>query len=524
MDPSALTRYQGQVHMPLAVYAAALALGLPVTPEQHLQPIGYRKNGTPIYPIGGADPAAPVEITPEQLAANPAVQALLQASAEAAVRAVNTVDPTDRPAAGGAPATRDYSQAPAYLRARYAMPRVGLAMRAGARGSVRSSEIFEWDFAQAAREVFEYDKVASVDEENDPIVQELGAGVRSYRSIVWPKTREEFAEVLGQMGEKKHAEKINSAVRAMGEGTVGLGGALVPTVYAQDKFAYALVSTTVIRQIPGIQTLNVPGFTVILPRESVPAGAASAAEAGALATQDPTFAQQTITIKKQYGYRVYSNELLADGNPDVNEFIANSLVRDVGLRQDIQYLEGDGAGTNITGFVAYAGTTAGPSLGANGLTPSFDHLFDFLYNLRLANVEPDFLAAHPRYLNSLSKIKDTTNNYLLSNAAGYNAPSIMSTGLAAAVSAPKAVLLGSYPAWFSSQINIARTVGASGDCTNVYFGNRNNIVIVEAKGIEVAFSEHVAFANDQTAARAIGRSAIAVLQPAALGVMVGVRP
>jgi HK97 family phage major capsid protein len=519
MDRSALTRYQGQVPIPLAVYALAAAAGL------SLDPIGHRRGFMPIGREAYGDTAsAPIEITPEQLAANPAVQALLQATAESAVRAVNTVDPDARPGVGGGTAVRDYSQAPAYLRRRYPMPRLGNAMRSGARGSVRASEIFEWDFAQAARETFGYDKTATADDENDPIVLEHGQGVRNYRSIVWPKSREEFADVLFEMGEKKHAEKINGAIRAMGEATAGAGGALVPTVYAQDQFAYALVSTTVIRQIPGIQTLNVPGFTVILPRESVAAGAASAAEAGALATQDPTFAQQTITIKKQYGYRVYSNELLADGNPDVNEFLANSLVRDVGLRQDIQFLEGDGTGSNITGFVAYAGTTAGPSLGANGLTPSFDHLFDFLYNLRLANVEPDFLAAHPRYLNSLSKIKDTTNNYLLSNAGGYNAPSIMSTGLAAQVSAPKAVLLGSYPAWFSSQINIARTVGTSTDCTDVYFGNRNNIVIVEAKGIEVAFSEHVAFANDQTAARAIGRSAIAVLQPAALGVMVGVRP
>lgn len=520
MDRNALTRYQGQVPIPAAVYAAisaAAALGI------SLEPIGYRRNGTPIWPIAGGDTAvAPVELTPEQLAAHPAVQQLLQQTAEAAVRAVNTVNPDDRPSVGGA--IRDYSQAPAYLRRRYPMPRLGNAMRSGARGNVRTSEIFEHDFAQAASEIFGYTRATEAPDD-DPIVLELGAtGVRSYRSIVWPKSREEFADVLYEMGEKKHAEKIQGAIRAMGEATAGAGGALVPTVYAQDKFAYALVSTTVIRQIPGIQTLNVPGFTVLLPRESVAAGAASAAEAGALATQDPTFAQQTITIKKQYGYRVYSNELLADGNPDVNEFLANSLVRDVGLRQDIQFLEGDGTGNNITGFFAYSGVTAGPGLGANGATPTFDHLFDFLYNLRLANVEPDFLAAHPRYLNSLSKIKDTTNNYLLSNAGGYNAPMVMGTGLPAAVTAPKAVLLGVYPVWFSSQINIARTVGSSADCSVVYFGNRNNIVIVEAKGIEVAFSEHVAFANDQTAARAIGRAAIAVLQPAALGVMTGVRP
>src|SRR5207247_136074 len=92
MDPNALTRYQGQTPVPLAVYAAAAALGIKLDPSG-LEPIGYRKNGTPIYPIAGGDPSAPIELTPEQLAANPAVQALLQASAEAAVRAVNTVDP-----------------------------------------------------------------------------------------------------------------------------------------------------------------------------------------------------------------------------------------------------------------------------------------------------------------------------------------------------------------------------------------------------------------------------------------------
>jgi hypothetical protein len=200
MDRNALTRYQGQVPVPLAVYAAAAALGLKLDPVG-LEPLGYRKDGTPIYPIAGGDGAAPVEITPEQLAANPAVQALLQASAEAAVRAVNTVDPGDRPAAGGG-AIRDYSQAPAYLRRRYPMPRLGNAMRAGARDGVRASEIFEWDFAQAAREVFGYDKTATADDKEDPIVLEHGAkGIRNYRSIVWPKSREEFADVLFEMGE-----------------------------------------------------------------------------------------------------------------------------------------------------------------------------------------------------------------------------------------------------------------------------------------------------------------------------------
>jgi HK97 family phage major capsid protein len=450
-----------------------------------------------------------VEITLE------ALQGVVSESVTAALKAVNTVDEKDRPAGGG---TKD---APAVIRRRYALPRLGSAMKATYEGAWRQSQAFERDFTQAAREVFGYGAAEAPDD--DPVIEEGGAA-KNWRSIVWPKSRAEFADVLLAMGEKqKQVELVDNAIKAMGEATAGAGGALVPTVYAQDQFSYALVSPVALRQIPGIQVLNVPGSTVILPRESVAAGASSAAEAGALTAQDPTFAQQTITIKKQYGYRLYSNELARDANPSVNEFLANSLVRDVALRQDLQWLEGDGTGNNVTGFVAYSGTTAGPSLGANGASPTFDNLFDFVYNLRLANVEPDFLVAHPRYLNSLSKIKDTTNNYILSNAGGYNAPMLMSSGLPNA-SAPKAVLLGTYPTWYSSQIGIARTVGTSSDTTNVYLGNRNFVVIVEAMGIEVAFSEHVAFANDQTAARAIGRSAIAILQPAAVGVMTGVRP
>jgi hypothetical protein len=43
------------------------------------------------------------------------------------------------------------------------------------------------------------------------------------------------------------------------------------------------------------------GTTVYLPREDARAGGASAAEAASLSAQDVTFAQQAISLKKQYG-------------------------------------------------------------------------------------------------------------------------------------------------------------------------------------------------------------------------------
>jgi len=447
-----------------------------------------------------------VEITMDGL------KEVVTTSVEAALKAVNTVDDAARPGVAATPVNRN----------RYAPPRLGAAMK-GLFGGFRQSQTFERDLTQAASELFGYG--GSDDDGDDPFVKEVGP-TKSDRSIVWPKTRDEMAEVLYAMGEKRAAkdiERIDATIKAMAEGTGSAGGFLVPTQYAQDKFAYALVSTVAVRQVPGIQSMPVSSNIVALPYESTRAGASQANEAGALTAQDATLSQQSITVKKQYGYRQYSNELLADATPAWLEFLANTLVRDVALQQDLQFLEGTGTNPQIQGIVGYTGlTTAGmPALGTNGRSPTFDDFFQAIYAIRLANAEPDFVIAHPRVLNSLAQIKDSTGNYLLSNANGYNAPSILSTGLPQ--SGPKAVVTG-LPLWFSSQINIARTVGSSTDCTTAIIGNSGNVLILERQGIEVAFSEHVAFANDQSAARATARAAIAILQPSAVATITGIRP
>ncbi len=444
------------------------------------------------------------------------LQQTVTGAVTAALKAINTVDPDERPGAAA-------KSAPAFNRSRYALPRLGVAMKALHAGAFRASSAFERDVSDAAAELFGY-KGAKDDNENDPVVAEVGAG-RGYRSLIWPKTRAEFADVLLAMGERAKAgeiDRVDAAIRAMAEGTGSAGGFLVPTQYLQDQFAYALVSTTALRQVPGIQTMPVTSNVIALPRESAKAGASQIAESAPLTAQDATLAQQTITIRKQFGYRLYSNELLADATPAWMEFLANTLVRDVALQQDIQFLNGSGVAPEIQGLIGYSGITAGPSLGANGSSPTFDHLFDGVYNLRAANAEPDFAIGHPRVLNSLSKIKDTTNNYLLSNAGGYGVPSLMSTGLRDAA-APKAVVLGFLPVWFSSQLPINLTVGTSTDCTTAILGNSRNVVILERSGIEVAYSEHVAFNADQSAARAIGRAAVAVLQPGAVETITGIR-
>lgn len=432
------------------------------------------------------------------------VESLVAKAVTKAVKSLNTVDEDARPTAP--------TKAAGFNRGSYGLPNLGVAVKSAFRGQTVNGGEFERDFSQAAAEIFGYKGAAGDDS-------------LTSRSIVWAKTPEEARTVLHAMGEGKHAARVDSAIKAASEGTTTAGGYLVPPLYAQDAFQYALVPNIVFRNLPGLTTMPVRTNLVYLPREDARAGGATAAEAGSLTAQDVTFAQQSITIKKAYGYRVFSNELLADADPSWNEFITKTLLRDVALFADQQHLEGTGSSNEITGLSAISGTTSGPSLGANGRALTFDDLYAAIYNLRLANVEPQSATGawimHPRTLNSLMQLKDNSNQYMLTAAQGYNAPMALAGGFASS-NGPKASLLG-IPVYVSTQIAINRTTGSNSDTSNVYLLDASKAVLLERQGIELAFSDQVGFATDQSAYRAIARHGIAAVQPTAVEKITGVR-
>jgi HK97 family phage major capsid protein len=119
------------------------------------------------------------------------------------------------------------------------------------------------------------------------------------------------------------------------------------------------------------------------------------------------------------------------------------------------------------------------------------------------------------------QLKDNSNQYLLTAAQGYNAPMTLGGGFAAS-NGPKASLLG-IPVYVSTQIAINRTTGSSTDTTNVYLLDSSKAVLLERQGIELAFSDQVGFATDQSAYRAIARHGIAAVQPTAVEKITGVR-
>jgi HK97 family phage major capsid protein len=411
----------------------------------------------------------------------------------------------DKPAPTAAPPA---PPAPAVNLRRYGPPDLSRAIRAAFLGRWPKGAELERDIAAAAAELWRYGR--GVVDDDDPDERHY----RGTRSVIWPRTRAEMAEVLYALGEKPlgDATRVESAIRALSEGTTAAGGALVPAQYLQDQFELALTAQTVVRATPGTDVIPVNSNIVYMPREATTAAGATVAEAASLTAADPTFAQQSINIRKVYRYTVASNELVADATPGLAQYLARAMARDVALAADLQYLTGNGTAPNILGFFGYGGLTAGPSTGANGSSPTFDFMLDAIYNLRAANVEPNAWIMHPRVLNSLAKLKDSQNRYLLDlqtppNPLGVSRP----------------FLLG-LPVFLTAQLPINQTAGSSTDCTTVILGNFNYCRILDRSGIEFAVSEHVAFANDQTAFRAITRTALALTAPAAFELITGLRP
>lgn len=312
---------------------------------------------------------------------------------------------------------------------------------------------------------------------------------------------------------------IDFTTRALAEGSTGAGGALVPPQYIQELLDLARAEAVAFQA--GVQLRTTNSNLVNMPTLNTAATAAWIAENGAITPADEVFGQQTMTVSKLGSGIKISNELVADADPSIIEVVMQDMAKVIALKLDLGVFEGSGTPPEIRGIANVAGVTAGPSLGANGATPTLDNLYDAFYNLYAANIVDEENWAwvfHPRVINSLRKIKDTTNNYILSAGNGVNAP----------ISRPRGLL--GVPYFMTSQLSIARTVGSSSDTTNVYVGRwRDQMVFSNgAFTIDVstdsADATNSAFWSDQTWIRAKQRFGFLARRPAAICVITGVRP
>jgi HK97 family phage major capsid protein len=372
--------------------------------------------------------------------------------------------------------------------------------------------------------VFEARMGLGIEVYNRMTSEESRAGCDNFAHFLFrSKFDQAFAERRIKLARRVDADLVDSSVgmqqRALAEGSTGAGGALVPPQFIQELLDIARAEAVAFQA--GVQMRPTNSNLVDMPALTTSATAAWVSENGAIAPSDQVFAQQSTSISKLGAGVKISNELIADADPSIIQIVQEDLGKVIGLRLDLGILEGSGSAPEIRGIANTAGVTAGASLGANGGTPTLNQLLDTMYNLYAVNIADEdrwSVVFHPRALNSLRKIVDTTGNYILSSASGVNAP----------VSRPRGLI--GLPYYMSTQLSIARTVGTSTDCTNIYLGRFHEMIAFMSGAFTIDLSNAAADAtnsawwSDQTWLRAKQRVGFLVRRPAGIAVISGVRP
>ncbi len=212
-----------------------------------------------------------------------------------------------------------------------------------------------------------------------------------------------------------------------------------------------------------------------------------------------TFDSVTFTARTLVRLVKLSVELFEDCDPSANDIIARAFAAQMAAELDRVALLGTGTAPEPRGVLNQTGVTL-TDHGANGSNlTNYDWHLDAVGAVRGAGYEPNAHIQAPRTSTSLSKLKDTTNNYL----------------------APPSTML---PMLTTKSIPTNITVGTSTDTSYVFTGDWSNLMVGIRTQLNIQFlRERYLADNLQYAFLAYLRADVQFAQPAAFVIDRGVR-
>jgi HK97 family phage major capsid protein len=204
-------------------------------------------------------------------------------------------------------------------------------------------------------------------------------------------------------------------------------------------------------------------------------------EAANLTESEPTFKQIDLTARELSGYTKVSNALLADNAVGLEALLMNLFGRAIGWYEDYAFLRGNGTGKPLgvlnsgslisvtrSGASAFALADAAGMVGR--LLPGYDP-------------RTTVWAIHPTVLPKLLTLSSTAGNVVwIDNARDR----------------PRMVLMG-IPVAVSEKLPSLNTLG------DVLLLDLRHYLVGDRQQIDIAYSEHVAFLNNQGVWRFVGR-------------------
>jgi HK97 family phage major capsid protein len=286
--------------------------------------------------------------------------------------------------------------------------------------------------------------------------------------------------------------------RALAEGTIGAGGALVPSPLSARVIDLARNATRVFQA--GAVTVPMTAQTLALARLTSEGSPAWKSENAAITAADMVFDRVTFTARTLVRLITLSVELFEDADPSSEDVIARSFAGQMAVELDRVALLGTGTAPEPRGVLNQSGVTL-TSHGANGANiTNYDWWLDAKGAVLAGNFEPNAHIQAPRSSTSLSKLKEATTN---------------------AYMAPPAGML---PMLTTKSIPINVTTGTSTDTSYIFTADWSNLLV----GIRTDFTlrflgERYLADNLQYAFLAYLRADVQLAQPAAFVVDTGVR-
>ncbi len=303
----------------------------------------------------------------------------------------------------------------------------------------------------------------------------------------------------------------NTRRKAMGTADDVAGGYLVPA-QAMPELIEMLMAESVVIESGARVINNLVGSPVTFPKQTGGAKVFWVSDNAAITPSDLAFGQVKLTPHKAAALVQLSNSLLNQSNPSAEAVIRQDLAQGMGLAVDLAALRGPGSENQPLGVSNIPGiNTVTWGTGGNGavLGNSLDLFEDMAYELAIDNAlrgRLGFIFHHAvRRALRKAKVPQFSND-----AGGYPLiPAVIMASMAGDNALAEAI---GYPFRVTSQLPVNLVVGDKSTCTEVYFGNWEDLLIGMWGGMTILASNvaGTAFATDQTWIRIILNVDVAV--------------
>ena len=323
------------------------------------------------------------------------------------------------------------------------------------------------------------------------------------------KANEQFARSGDDDGEIGVADFLRgvanmtttTAVRnALAVGTDTAGGFSVPSRLMPGILSAMVPVSSLMQAGSGIVMLEDGAKTFTTAALNAIPTAAWRAEAGALATSDPTFRAVVATPRSLAFQFKISRELLADGQ-NIQAALYLAIAQSFARELDRVGLRGTGTAPEPRGVLNTVGIQAVTNGAAGASLAGYANLFSAASGILSADGPmPTAAIMSPRSLIKLGGLADSTGQPL-------RVPEMLG----------KVQLIG------TSQIPNNLTVGASTDCSEIYVGDFTNLYFAMRESVSVQMLNELYAGTGEIGFACHLRADVVLTYPAAFSVVTGVR-